>query len=48
MTYRVEAVIPLEIGFLTLRTNSFILSINEGILEKSLELIKERRENAMV
>ena len=48
MSYSAKTVIPLEIGFLTLRTNSFILSINEGILEKSLELIKERRENAMV
>ena len=48
MTYRAKAVIPLETGFLTLRTSSFTLSINDGLLEKSLNLIEERRENAMV
>ena len=48
MFYGAEAVIPLEIGFPTLRTNSFTLSSNDGILEKSLDLIKEHRENAMV
>ena len=48
MTYGAETVIPLEIGFPTLRTSSFIPSNNDGLLEKSLDLIKERRENAMV
>ena len=48
MTYGAEVVIPLETRFLTLRTSSFILSINDGLLEKSLDLIEERRENAMV
>ena len=48
MTYGVEAVIPLETGFPTLRTSSFNPSNNNGLLEKSLDLIKERRENAMV
>ena len=48
MLFRSEVVIPLETGFLTLRTSSFILSINDGLLEKSLDLIEERRENAMV
>ena len=48
MSYGAEAVIPLEIGFPTLRTNSFTPSSNDGLLEKSLELIEERRENAMV
>ena len=48
MTYGAEAVIPLEIGFLTLRTSSFTPSNNDGLLRKSLELIKERRENVMV
>lgn len=37
MTYGAEVVIPLETGLPTLR-----------ILEKSLDLIEERRENAMV
>ena len=48
MTYGVEAVIPLETDFPTLRTSSFTPSNNDGLLEKSLDLIEERRENAMV
>ena len=48
MTYGAEAVIPLETKFPTLRTSSFTSSSNDGLLEKSLDLIKERRENVMV
>ena len=48
MSYRAEVVIPLETGFPTLRTNSFTPSSNDGLLEKSLDLIEERRENVMV
>ena len=48
MTYGVGAVIPLETGFPTLRTSSFTLSNNDRLLEKSLDLIEERRENASV
>ena len=48
MTYGVEAVIPLETGFPTLRTSAFTPGNNDGLLEKSLDLIVERRENAMV
>ena len=48
MTYGAKAVIPLETKFLTLRMNSFTLSNNDGLLEKSLDLIEEWRENAMV
>ena len=48
MTYGAEAVIPLEISFPTLRTNSFSLSDNNEHLKKNLDLIKEKRENAMV
>ena len=48
MTYRSKAIIPLEIGFPTLRTSSFTPSSNDGLLEKSLDLIEEQRENAMV
>ena len=47
MTYGVETVIPLETGFLTLRTSSFTSSNNDELLEKSLDLIEEQRENAM-
>ena len=48
MTYGAEAVIPLETGFPTLRTSTFTSDGNDGLLGKSLVLIKERRENAMV
>ena len=48
MTYGAEAMIPLEIRFLTLRTSSFTLSNNNGLLEKSLDLIEERRESVKV
>ena len=40
--------IPLEIKFPTLRTSSFTPDNNDRLLEKSLNLIEERRENAMV
>ena len=48
MTYRAEAVIPLETNFPMLKTSSFYLSNNNELLEKSLDLIEERRERAMV
>ena len=48
MTYGAEAVIPLESGFPTLRTSLFTLNSNDSLLEKSLDLIEERRENVMV
>ena len=41
MTYGVEAVIPLETGFPTLRTSSFTPSNNDELLGKSLDLIEE-------
>ena len=48
MTYGADAVIHLETRFPILRTSSFTLSSNDGLLEKSLDLIEKRRENAMV
>ena len=48
MSYGAEAVILLETGFLTLRTQSFNPSDNDELLERSLDLIEERRESAMV
>ena len=41
MTYRVEAIIPLKTRFPTLKTSSFTLNNNNGLLEKSLDLIEE-------
>ena len=48
MTYRAEAVIPLETGFPTLRSSLFNPSDNDKHLKRSLDLIEEKRENAMV
>ena len=47
MTYEAETIIPLKIGFPTLRTNSFTPSNNDELLAKSLDLIEERRENTI-
>ena len=48
MTYRAEAVIPLETGFLMTRTSSFNPEDNDEQLTRSLDLIEEKRENVMV
>ena len=48
MTYGAEAVIPLENGFPTLRTSTFTSNGNDELLKKSIDLVEERRENAMV
>ena len=48
MTYRAEAVIPLETRFSMLRTSLFTPDSNDNLLEKSLDLTEERRENTMV
>ena len=48
MTYRAKAVILLETGFPMLRTSFFTPSNNDGLLGKRLDLIEERRENAIV
>ena len=48
MTYGAEAVIPLETGLPTMRTSSFCPDTNNNLLEKNLDLIEEKKENAMV
>ena len=48
MTYGAKAVIPLETGFPTLRTSLFASNNNDNLLGKSLDLVEERKENAMV
>ena len=48
MTYKAEAVIPLETGFPTTRTSSFNSKDNDEQLTRNLNLIEEKRENAMV
>ena len=48
MTYGAETIIPLENGFPTMRTSTFTLDGNDELLKKNLDLVEERRENAMV
>ena len=48
MTYGAEAVIPLKNGFPTMRTSTFTSDGNDELLKKSLDLVEEWRENAMV
>ena len=48
MTYGAEAVIPFEIGFPTLRTSLFNPNDNDEHLKRSLDLVEEKRESAMV
>ena len=48
MTYGAEAVIPLENGFLLMRTSTFTSDVNSELLKKNLDLIEERWENAMM
>ena len=48
MSYGAEAIILIEMGFPTLRTQSFNPSSNNELLERSLDLIEEIRESAMV
>ena len=48
MTYGAETVIPIETSFSTLRTSTFTPSNNEELLGKSLDLIEEKREKAMI
>ena len=48
MSYGAEAVISLESGFPTMRTSTFTSDGNDELLKKSLDLVEEWRENAMV
>ena len=48
MTYGAEAIIPIETGFPTLRISTFTPSDNDELLGKSLDLIKDKREKAMI
>ena len=48
MSYGAEAVICIETGFPTLRTQLFNSNDNDKLLERNLDLIEERRESAIV
>ena len=48
MTYGAEAIILSENGLPTMRSSAFTSDGNNELLKKNLDLIEERRENAMV
>ena len=48
MTYGSKAVILLETGFPTLKTDQFNVKENNRLLSANLELIDEKREVAMI
>ena len=48
MKYGAEAVIPLENGFPTMRTSTFTSDGNDKLPKRSLNLVEEWRENAMM
>ena len=48
MNYGSEAMIPLEVGFPTLRTSLFTLDNNDKLLVRSLDLVDKRRKVVMV
>ena len=48
MTYGAKAIISLENGFPIMRTSTFTSDGNDELLKKNLDLVEERRENAMV
>ena len=48
MTYGAEVVIPLELGFPTLKIDQFNVEENNRLLFDSLDVIEERREVAAV
>ena len=48
ITYGSEAVIPLETGFPTMRTNQFNNDSNDQLLSTILDMIEERREVATI
>jgi MoaA/NifB/PqqE/SkfB family radical SAM enzyme len=48
LAYRVEAVIPLEVGMPTTQTRDFVMETNEDNLQKDLDLLEERRDLAVV
>ena len=48
MTYGAKVVLLLETSFSTLKTGTFTPSNNDELLERGLDFIEEKRENAMI
>ena len=48
LAFGFEAIISLEVGLLTLRTEAYDVGHNEEVLARDLNLAEERRENAVI
>ena len=48
MTFGIEAVIPMEVGLLSMRTVEFSLSINDMAMTEKLDFVEENREIASI
>ena len=48
LAFGFEAVIPLEVGLPTIRTEAYNTSNNNEVLARDLDLAEERRENALI
>ena len=48
ITYRAEAILPIENSFPTLKSNTFTPDNNDELLGRSLDLAEEKREKAMI
>ena len=48
MTYGAKAVLPIENSFPTLKSNTFTSNNNDKLLGRSLDLVEEKREKAMI
>lgn len=48
MTYRIEAMIPMEIGLSSMKVSNFSLENNDASMAEQLDLLEERREMALV
>ena len=48
MTYRIEAMIPTEIGLSSMKVSNFSLENNDTSMAEQLDLLEERREMALV
>ena len=48
MTYRIEAMIPTEIGLSSMKVSNFSLENNDASMAEQLDLLEERRAMALV
>ena len=48
MTYRIEAMIPTEIGLSSMKVSNFAPENNDANMAEQLDLLEERREMALI